>query len=452
MPPSFVELMCCRSRSGRTLARAAARAPLRLQAAAEEQQIIEGNVVVRVLSASLEQGVGLFGYADLYVTVEWIRGDGAPRPVARTPTLWMDSTSPVWQFECPALPHTRHLGSEAPADSCARAVFQVMHETYGGLGTPVCCGCANVAVDELLEDGVVDGIFAPRPVAGLASGRVAELPLCVDDEVVGTFTVQVVFREHQQASVAAQPQAPAEASGQHRGRTPSMSSAASAQDPECTEEARALRAGARAGKGGAVCHVASNSTATPPSDEEDDEEKSAARLAEAMLRNWSNTERNEAMKQPANKDAKPKTGHGAKDSERGRRLQELVKLLRVTAKKYPRQGRGLFSYPKDRFFAVTGPQGHRVGDPELEALELTWYEDQSTYSAKDAPLGSISVSKIASVVVEPPTSEEPALVAIGYGSDRHMEIIFGSTEQAETFSNNFNEFLALLHRSRSGSQ
>lgn len=406
--------------------------------AREEQHM---TLVIRIVGAELEQSIGTFGYADLFATVEWVAADGSAWFVDRTQTLWMGSTRPQWHFDCAGQRYTRPTSCSSSAQS-DRVVIQVMEEHFGGLGEPTCCGSAVVQIPALL--GLEDSVGASvRPQM--------EVPLCVGEELVGTLAVQVKampFRRDCAAlSSCGASQAPLPA--QTRSRSSSWSSSSSHDAGEAVAQqpigrsldpsaSRSSAPGMKPGEistGGRHCGSSGGSTASSPPCSDNEVHTPAALVSSAMLRHWSRETDREIAHTPF------QAGLVGSKGSRKDIQKELLKSLRVTAKKYPKQGRFFFTYPKERFFVITGPEGSKICDPQLDDLELSWYEDQSAWNDKDARLDFIPFKEVRGVLAEPPrpgSEEHSVVISFMNGS---MEVVFSSASEAQLWSSNLNELL-----------
>jgi len=164
----------------------------------------------------------------------------------------------------------------------------------------------------------------------------------------------------------------------------------------------------------------------------------------------------EEAKQPA---ARPREEEPAKERRQPIKLREdellkaLIKRLRVTAKKYPRNGISLVFLCKERFFAVArDEQNKTAAQAGVEELVLAWFEDKAAWQRRARPLGTIPLASVVSATVD--QQSRSFVVRVRFWEDEEDQrsmldpaslcVIFGSLQAAEEWSKDLNKLVGLV--------
>lgn len=420
----------------------------------EDEQV--GELVVRVLSAQLSRqasssGIIDFGM-DLFVEAELEADDHSHQALGRTPTLWMSDANPSWQHEV----RTPYIVA-----SGGQLMFQVMCESFGGWGAPLCFGTSSARIQDFLSQAAGDG----RNQNGRGSRCDLSVKHCELDgqEFRGKLSVEVFWHSGQSIE-------------QHRspllcpatGQPPSgsnHSNSDSDSDDQLLDQVQAQLGGTTQATANITQGLNSEGSTTPEvpqrspqqqgkacssgeSDTEQDEEVSeqdltpSSRVADAMMRHW--------------------------QSKRTNALEELVARLQLEASFMRQKGWNVFrpgNAKEPKFFTVIGKQNMLAKKlsksvqvaSRRASMELAWFEGKQAWLEHKAPLGSLSFDKIQGCSAGAPDGDlykgmdvacRNSLVIICFlgpsGADQ-IEILCNSPESAEQWSRDLQE---ILYRAR----
>lgn len=509
-----MDLLCCHK--GRTVSgrqrRSVARAEKQrrqCEEKKEEEEEAELNVTLRILKADLPQNGNLFGASNLYAVARW-EGDTSlcEWEVASTPTLWLDAVAPEWDYGCPRQPNGAFVGGRG-----ASVVFEVWQDAYTFFGSTERLGEAAVPAANLLE-GLGRGDLAERDFilwrddedAGTLTVQVFVEPPPAQEAPAAATQLQRAVRvqrallapPRRSVAIARSPSPSAKSSSAGSGdehekeQPPSTRSRDQHTSPRmpCKQRANTLI--------NVRCRASSSSSSSSSRSEAGDSSP-AQKVASAMWSHWDMNSKKAIRKsrsehfdnKPWRVDRQPAetvnpelqalkilqsvkaggpdklklmqaVGVGRLKSpmpplDEASAMKALIKRLRVTAKKFPRNGIGLVALSKERFFAITKADQTQAAGKKSSAisgpLHLSWFEDEAAWRRRARPLGYIRLASICGSSVD--QQSVGFVVTIKFVEDEEdgpgvepecLSVIFGSLLAAEEWNTDLNELLELTCR------